>query len=105
MQHAHTAAMGARKNLCQSLNHELGPKGVHVCTVNLDGTVDSPETIGKLMPEMYKYLKEEKMPNDEVLLPPAIADTYWFLHNQHRSTWTFDLDLRPWQENPWFNSR
>ena len=52
-QHAHTAAMGARRNLTQSLNAELGPKGIHVCHVNLDGPVDAPETIGKLMPEMY----------------------------------------------------
>jgi NAD(P)-dependent dehydrogenase (short-subunit alcohol dehydrogenase family) len=50
-QHAHTAAMGARRNLCQSLAAELGSKGVHVCHINLDGAVDAPETIGKLMPD------------------------------------------------------
>lgn len=43
-QHAHTAAMGARRNLCQSLNAELAPRGVHVCHVNIDGTVDAPES-------------------------------------------------------------
>ena len=52
-QHAHSAAMGARRNLCQSLRAELAPEGVHVCHVNIDGTVDAPESIGKiLMPKV-----------------------------------------------------
>ena len=95
--------MGARRNLCQSLNHELGPQGIHICHVNLDGPVESPETIGKLMPELYKEMLAVRKPNDAILLPEHIADTYWHLHSQHRSTWTLDLDLRPWQEQAWFN--
>ena len=103
-QHAHTAAMGARRNLCQSINAVLGPKGIHVSHINLDGPVDAPETIGKLMPEAYAKMLETKKPNDGMLLPDSIADTYWHLHTQPRNTWTLDLDLRPWSETAWFNS-
>ena len=103
-QHAHTAAMGARKNLSQSLNHELGPQGIHVVHVCLDGPVASPETIGLLMPKMYEKMMESKKPNDEMILPENVADTYWYLYSQPRSNWTLDLDIRPWKENPWMNS-
>jgi len=44
-----------RRLLSQALNHELGPKGVHVVHVNVDGPVDAPETLGKLMPEVILY--------------------------------------------------
>eukprot|EP00929_Paragymnodinium_shiwhaense_P106136 TRINITY_DN71313_c0_g1_i1.p1 TRINITY_DN71313_c0_g1~~TRINITY_DN71313_c0_g1_i1.p1 ORF type:complete len:295 (+),score=58.20 TRINITY_DN71313_c0_g1_i1:116-886(+) len=50
-QHAHTAAMAARRALSQSVNHELAREGIHVCHVNLDGPVDAPDTLGKLMPD------------------------------------------------------
>ena len=103
-QHAHTAAMGARRNLTQSISAELAPQGIHVCHVNLDGAVDSPETIGRLMPEAFAQMQEDKKPNDEILLPESVADTYWHLHTQPRNAWTLDLDLRPWQEKAWFNS-
>ena len=103
-QHAHTAAMGARRNLCQSLNAELGPQGIHVCHFNVDGVVDAPETLGQLAPEFYKHMQDEMVPNDEVLLPASIADTYWHVHTQPKNCWTFDLDIRPWKTKPWWNS-
>ena len=103
-QHAHTAAMGARRMLTQSISAELAPQGVHVCHVNMDGPVDAPETIGRLMPDAFAKMQETMKPNDEMLLPDSIADTYWHLHNQPRNAWTLDLDLRPWQEKAWFNS-
>ena len=103
-QHAHTAAMGARRTLTQSISAELAPKGIHVCHVNLDGPVDAPETIGRLMPDAFAEMQKNLKPNDEMLLPASIADTYWHLHTQPRNTWTLDLDLRPWQEKAWFNT-
>ena len=100
-QHAHAAAMGARRNLCQSLNHELAEKGIHVAHVNLDGVVASPETSLKVIPEAYHaHLASD----DGMILPSAVADAYWYLHNQPRSSWTFEMDVRPWRETPWFNS-
>ena len=103
-QHAHTAAMGARRNLCQSLNAELGPQGIHVAHINVDGMVDAPETLGKMAPGLYEKMQEEMVPNDQVLFPASIADTFWHLHTQPRNCWTFDLDVRPWSTMPWFNS-
>ena len=43
--------------LCQSLNAELAPQGIHVCHANIDGTVDAPESIGKIVPEFYAEMK------------------------------------------------
>ena len=101
-QHAHTAAMGARRNLCQSLNAELAAGGVHVCHVNIDGTVDAPESIGKIVPEYYAKLKAQG--NDGLLQPGDVADTYYHLYSQPRTAWTLELDLRPFSEKAWFNS-
>ena len=57
-----------------------------------------------MMPEMFETMVKEKVPNDEVLLPDSIADTYFHLHSQPRNAWTLDMDLRPWKETAWFNS-
>lgn len=64
----------------------------------------SPETVGKMMPDVYKKVEDEMVPLDGVLLPESIADQYWMLHKQPRNAWTFDLDLRPWSGSAWFNS-
>ncbi len=74
--------------LAQSLARELGPKGVHVAHVVIDGQIDSPR---------YAELAAGRPP-DGLLSPDAIAAEYASLHAQHRSAWTFELDLRPWVE-------
>jgi len=106
-QHAHAAAMGARRNLAQSLNHELGPKGIHVAHVVMDGVVNAPDTSIRLMSRMDKNFDKvvaKKMEKQEILEPVPIADTYFHLHVQPRSVWTLELDMRPWTTTPWFNS-
>ena len=74
--------------LAQSMARELGPRGVHVAHVIIDGQIRS---------ERYAHLEKER-PADGLLDPAAIADTYWHLHTQPRSAWTLELDLRPWVE-------
>ncbi|HXV25680.1 MAG TPA: SDR family NAD(P)-dependent oxidoreductase [Alphaproteobacteria bacterium] len=74
--------------LAQSMARELGPKGIHVAHVIIDGQIRS---------ERYAHLEKER-PADGLLDPAAIADTYWQLHTQPRSAWTLELDLRPWVE-------
>ena len=69
-----------------------------------DGMVDAPETLGAMAPGLYEKMQAEMVPNDEVVLPASIADTYWHVHSQPRNCWTFDLDVRPWQTMPWFNT-
>jgi hypothetical protein len=67
---------------------ELGPKGIHVAHVIIDGQIHS---------QLNANLLEERGP-DSLLEPNAIADAYLALHRQHRSAWTHELDLRPWTE-------
>ena len=78
----------ALRALAQSMARELGPAGVHVAHVNIDGQIQSPR---------YEELLDERGP-DSLLDPDAIADTYLSLHDQHRSAWTHELELRPWVE-------
>jgi hypothetical protein len=73
---------------------ELGPKGIHVAHVVIDGPIDNENT-RTLFPDMFK-----SRPSDGVLAPDAIAETYWTLHAQPRSAWSFEADLRTYIE-PW----
>lgn len=104
-QHSHASAMAGRRILCQSLNAEFGPKGVHVVHILIDGAVDAPDTLGKMLgPEQYAKLRETKgMEHDGLMLPERIADTYVHLAKQHRSTWTNEIDLRSFSDSPWWN--
>ena len=103
-QHSHAAAMGGRRLLCQSLNAEFSPKGIHVAHVIVDGAVEAPDTLGKMLgPERFQELKETRGAADGLMLPEKIADTYWYLANQHRSVWTHEMDLRSWSDLPWWN--
>ncbi|MCY4130407.1 MAG: SDR family NAD(P)-dependent oxidoreductase [Gammaproteobacteria bacterium] len=103
-QHSHAAAMGGRRLLCQCLNAEFSPKGIHVAHVIVDGAVEAPDTLGKMLgPERFRQLKETRGAADGLMLPEKIADTYWHLASQHRSVWTHEMDLRSWSDLPWWN--
>ena len=104
-QHSHASAMAGRRMLCQSLNAEFSSKGIHVAHIIIDGAVDAPDTLGKMLgPEMYKQLRETRgMEHDGLLLPAKIADTYLHLAQQHRSSWTHELDMRAFSDQAWWN--
>jgi short-subunit dehydrogenase len=85
-------AKHALRALAQSMARELGPKGLHVAHVVIDGGIDTA-FIRDNFPERYA-LKEQ----DGILNPDHIADNYWMLHKQPRDAWTHELDLRPWME-------
>ena len=89
---AFAGAKHALRALAQSMARELGPQGIHVAHVVIDGAIDT-EFIRENFPERYA-LKDR----DGILSPEAIAENYWLLHQQHRSAWTHELDLRPWME-------
>lgn len=74
--------------LAQSMARELGPRGIHVAHIVIDGQIES---------ERSRHLLEERGP-DSLLAPDDIAETYLHLHRQARSAWTQELDLRPWVE-------
>ncbi len=104
-QHSHAAAMGGRRMLCQSLNAQFAPKGIHVAHVIIDGAVDAPDTLGKMLgPEKFQRLRETRgMEHDGLMLPSKIADTYFHLAQQHRSAWTHEIDMRSFSDLPWWN--
>ena len=84
----------ALRALSQSMARELGPLGIHVAHVVIDGAIDT-----KWTREMFADLVASR-PADGILSPDDIAENYWMLHRQPRSAWTQELDLRPWDE-PW----
>ena len=104
-QGSHASAMGGRRLLCQSLNAELAPKGIHMAHILIDGPVDAPDTLGKMLgPERFQELRERRgLENDGLILPDKVAETYWHIAQQHRSTWTFETDLRAFNDSPWWN--
>jgi len=104
-QHSHAAAMGGRRMLCQSLNAEFAAKGIHIAHILIDGAVDAPDTLGKMLgPERFRQLREARgMQHDGLLLPSKIADTYFHLAQQHRSAWTHEIDLRAFSDRAWWN--
>ena len=104
-QHSHAAAMGGRRMLCQTLNAELAPKGIHVAHILVDGAVDAPDTLGKMLgPDGFRELREKMGGSkDGLLLPEKMADTYYHLAQQHRSAWTHEIDLRAYTDLAWWN--
>ena len=89
---AFAGAKHALRALAQSMARELGPQGLHVAHVVIDGAIDTA-FIRDNFPERYA-LKEQ----DGILNPEHIAESYWMLHQQPRDAWTHELDLRPWME-------
>ena len=81
-------AMGkfALRGLAQSLARELHPKGVHVAHIVIDGVIRRPGQT------------EAGEGAERLLEPEAIAETFWHVANQPRSSWTDELVLRPWSE-------
>ncbi|CAI7592904.1 unnamed protein product [Penicillium glandicola] len=84
---AFASAKFALRALAQSLAREFGPQGVHVSHTIIDGIIDIPRT--------KAWVLEHE---DAKLSPDAIADSYWHLHTQPRTTFAFELDLRPYIE-------
>lgn len=85
---AFASAKAAQRSLAQSLARQLGPEGIHVALVIVDGMIDLPRT-------------RERMPDkkdEEFLQPEHIADAMAYLAHQPRSAWSFELDVRPFVE-------
>ncbi len=89
---AFAGAKHALRALAQSMARELGPEGIHVGHVVIDGMIDS-RAVREKFPEATAAL-----PEDGMMDPAHIAESYWMLHAQPRDAWTFELDLRPYAE-------
>ena len=86
-----SAKFGLRA-VAQSMARELGPKGIHVAHTVIDGAIDHP-WIKENFPDIYELKKK-----DGILKPDEIAQVYLDLHNQKKSVWTHEIDLRPYME-------
>jgi NAD(P)-dependent dehydrogenase (short-subunit alcohol dehydrogenase family) len=89
---AFAGAKHALRALAQSMARELGPQGIHVAHIICDGSIDGVFTRER-MPDA-----DARLARGEILDPDEIARNYVWLHNQGRSAWTFEIDLRPWTE-------
>ncbi|MEO8859727.1 MAG: SDR family oxidoreductase [Burkholderiaceae bacterium] len=89
---AFAGAKHALRALAQSMARELGPRGIHVAHVVIDGAIDTA-FIRDNFPQRYAMKQQ-----DGILNPDHIADQYAMLHRQPRDAWTHELDLRPWIE-------
>jgi len=78
----------AMRGLAQALARDLGPKGIHVAWINVDGSIDIRGARG-----LKPSLKDA-----DFLKPEAIAETYWHLARQDPSAWTMELEVRPFKE-------
>lgn len=89
-----TFAMGkfGLRGLAQSMARELAPQNIHVAHFVIDGAIRSDEKHPR-----QADLDGEAAP-DKMLEPTEIAKTYLFVHRQHRSAWTWEIELRPWVE-------
>ena len=83
------AAKAAQRSICQSLARQLGPEGIHVAFLVLDGVVDISSTMQRMADK----------PKEFFLSADGVADAAFTLTQQDRQAWTFELDLRPFGEN------
>ena len=85
---AFSSAKYAMRGLASSLAREVGPQGIHVAHIIIDGIINTPN-----LRERYQVQED-----DPLLEPDAIANTYWALVQQERSAWSFEVDVRPHNE-------
>ena len=90
---AFAMACHAKAGLAQSMARELGPKGIHVAHVPIDAAIGWTQEDGSRRHRLAGTTVDDNMAD-----PDRIADLYLQLHRQHRSTWAFEVVLRPWVE-------
>jgi len=89
---AFASAKAGLRSLAQAMTREFGPQGIHVAHVIIDGVIAGD----KIMLGLPQYAQSKG--EDGMLNIDAIADTFWYLHTQHRTAWTLEVDLRPFKE-------
>ncbi len=92
---AFAAAKAGLRNLAQSMAREFGPRNLHVAHLIVDAAVDT-EWARQRVEASGVDLQE--LPEDALMNPASVAETYWQLHHQPRDAWTFELDIRPYVE-------
>ena len=91
---AFAMACQAKRGLAESMARELMPQGIHVAHVPIDAAIGNRQADGSRAHWAAGDTRDDNMAD-----PDAIAELYWHLHCQPKSTWAFDVVLRPWLEN------
>jgi len=91
---AFAAASHGKAGLAQSMARELMPQGIHVAQVPIDAAIGWEQPDGSRAHRLAGTTDDDNMAH-----PDRIADVYLQLHRQHKSTWAFEVVLRPWTEN------
>ncbi len=91
---AFAMASHAKSGLAQSMARELGPQGIHVAHIPIDAAIGWTQEDGSRAHRLAGTTEDDNMAD-----PDRIADVYLQLHRQHRSTWAYEVVLRPWLEN------
>jgi NAD(P)-dependent dehydrogenase (short-subunit alcohol dehydrogenase family) len=90
---AFAMACHAKAGLAQSMARELMPQGIHIANVPIDAAIGWTQEDGT-----RAHRRAGTAVDDNMADPDYIAETYLQLHRQHRSTWAFEVVLRPWAE-------
>jgi NAD(P)-dependent dehydrogenase (short-subunit alcohol dehydrogenase family) len=90
---AFAMACQAKSGLAQSMARELMPQGIHIANVPIDAAIGWTQDDGSRAHRLGGTTVDDNMAD-----PDRIAETYLQLHRQHRSTWAFEVVLRPWVE-------
>ena len=91
---AFAIASHGKAGLAQSMARELMPQGIHIAHVPIDAAIGWTQEDGSRSHRLAGTSSEDNMAD-----PDHIAQTYLQLHRQHKSTWAFEVVLRPWLEN------
>jgi len=90
---AFAAASHGKSGLAQSMARELMPQGIHIAHLPIDAAIGWEQADGSRAHWLAGATQDDNMAH-----PDRIADVYLQLHRQHRSTWAFEVVLRPWAE-------
>lgn len=90
---AFAMACQAKSGLAESMARELMPQGIHIANVPIDAAIGWTQDDGTRAHRLAGTAVDDNMAD-----PDCIAETYLQLHRQHRSTWAFEVVLRPWLE-------
>jgi len=90
---AFAMASQAKRGLAESMARELMPQGIHIANVPIDAAIGWTQEDGSRAHRLAGTAVDDNMAD-----PDRIAETYLQLHRQHRSTWAFEVVLRPWVE-------
>ncbi len=89
---AFASAKFALRGLAQSMARELGPEGIHVAHLIIDSGVDTAFVRERME---NRGINPDELPENTLMNPASVGETYWMLHHQTPDAWTHELDLRP----------